>query len=76
MRVVCSLSGGEFSYVLHVCEGFWFFVFRLEVSSVVSTHSTDVISLLCFPRDWHGQGQRVLAGGISKWTVVGDLVSS
>ena len=57
-------------------EVFWFVVLRLGVSSIVSTHSTDVISLLCFPGDWHGQGQRVLARGISRWTVVGGLVSS
>ena len=42
-RVVCSLSAGVFSYGLHVCGGFfWFVVFRLGVSSVVSTHSTGV----------------------------------
>ena len=74
MRVVCSLSVGVFSYGLHVCGGFWFVVFRAEVSSVVSTHSTGV----CF---YHhvkvvyglGQGQRVLAGGASGWTVVGGF---
>ena len=55
---------------------FWFVVFRLGVSSVVSTHSTNVISLHCFPGDWHGQSQRVLAEGIWRWTVVGGLVSS
>ena len=52
-------------------------VFRLGVSSVVSTHSTGV----CFYHYvkvvyGHGQGQRVLAEGASKWTVVGGLVSS
>ena len=57
-------------------EVFWFVVFRLGVSFVVSTHSTDVISLHSIPGDWHGQGQRVLAEGISRWTVVGGLVSS
>ena len=51
-------------------EVFWFDVFRLWVSLVVSTHSTDVICLLSFPGHWHGQGQRVLAGGIQGWTVV------
>ena len=66
-------------FLLMMCtsaEVFWFVVFRLGVSFVVSTHSTDVISLLSFPGDWHGQGQRVLAEGISRWTVVGGLVSS
>ena len=52
-------------------------VFRLEISSVVSTHSTGV----CFYHYvkvvyGHGQGQRVLAEGVSGWTVVGGLVSS
>ena len=47
-------------------EGFRFDVFRLWVSLVVSTHSTDVICLLSFPGHWHGQGQRVLAGGIQR----------
>ena len=61
-----SLSAGGFSYGLHVCGGFWFDVFRLWVSLVVSTHSTDLICLLSFPGHWHGQGQRVLAGGIRR----------
>ena len=73
---LCLLSGWGFTYRLHVCRDFWFVVFRLGVSFVVSTHSTDVISLHSFPGDWHGQGQRVLAEGISRWTVVGGLVSS
>ena len=51
-------------------------VFRLGVSVVVATHSTDVISLHSFLGAWHGQGQRVLARGIRRWTVVGGLVSS
>ena len=76
LRIVCSLSTGGFSYGLHVCRGFWFDVFRFWVSLVVSTHSTDVICLLSFPGHWHGQGQRVLAGGIRRWPVVGGLVSS
>ena len=57
-------------------EVFSFVVFRLGVSFVVSTHSTDVISLHSFPWDWHGQGQMVSAEGTSRWTVVGGLVSS
>ena len=48
-------------------------VFRLGVSSVVSTHRTDMISLHSFPGDWHGQGQRDLAGGASRWTVGGGF---
>ena len=76
LRIVCSLSTVGFSYGLHVCRGFWFDVFRLWVSLVVSTHSTDMICLLSFPGHWHWQGQRVLAGGIRRWTVVGGLVSS
>ena len=76
LRVVCSLWVGIFSYGLHVCGGFWFDVVRPWVSLVVSTHSTDVICLLSFPGHWGGQGQRVLAGGIRRWTVVGGLVSS
>ena len=54
----------------------WFVVFKLGVSSVVSTHSTDMISFNSFPEDCHGPGQRVLAAGISRWTLVGGLVSS
>ena len=50
-------------------------MFRLGVSFVVSTHSTNVISLHSFPGDWHGQGQRVLAEGILRWPVVGGLLS-
>ena len=58
-------------------EVFWFVVLRLGISSVVSTHSTGV----CFYHYVkvvyrHGQGQRVLAEGVSGWTVVGGLVSS
>ena len=67
---------GDFLMGCTSAEVFWFVVFRLGVSFVVSTHSTDVISLHNFPGDWHGQGQRVLAEGISRWTVVGGLVSS
>ena len=63
LRIVCSRSAGGFSYGLHLCGGFWFDAFRLWVSLVVSTHSTDVIFLLSFPEHWHEQGQRVLAGG-------------
>jgi len=49
--------GGEFSYRLHVCGGFfWFFVFRPVRSSVVSTHSTGRFGV--------GQGQRALAQGM------------
>ena len=67
---------GVFTYGLHVGGRFCFVVFRLVVSFVVSTHSTDVISLHSFPGDWHGQGQRVLAEGISRCIVVAALVSS
>ena len=73
LRVVCSLSAGGFSYRLHICGGFWFPVFRPGVSFVVSTHSTDVISLHSFPEVMHGQGQRILAGETSRWTVVGGF---
>ena len=34
-----------------------------------------MISLHSFSGDWHGQGQRVLGEGISRWIVVGGLVS-
>ena len=54
-------------------EVFWLDVFRLWISLLVSTHSTDVICLLSFPGYWHGQGQRDLAGGIRGWTVVGGF---
>ena len=50
-------------------------VFKLEVSYVVFTNSTDVISFNSLSGDWHGQGQRALAAGISRWTVVGGLAS-
>ena len=67
---------GDFLMGCTSAEVFWFVVFRLGVSFVVSTHSTDVICLLSFPGHWHGQGQRVLTEGISRSTVVGGLVSS
>src|SRR6267154_4157716 len=60
LRVVCSLSVGVFSYGLHICGGFWFVVFRLGVSLVVSTHSTGRLSVHEFS-EGVGQGQRVLA---------------
>ena len=52
-------------------------VLRLGISSVVFTHSTGV----CFYHYVkvvyeHRQGQRVSAEGVSRWTVVGGLVSS
>ena len=52
-------------------------VLRLGISSLVSTPSTGI----CFYHHVkvvyeHGQGQRVLAEGVSRWTVVGGLVSS
>ena len=58
-------------------EVFRFVVFRLGVSSVVFTHSTGVYFYHHVKVVYgHGQGQRVLAGGASGWTVVGGLVSS
>ena len=73
----CSLSGwGFYFWVARLRRFFGFVVSRLGVSFVFSTHSTDVISLHSFPGGWHGQGQRVLAEGISRWTVVEGLVSS
>ena len=49
-------------------------VFRLGVSSVVSTHSTGVYFYHYVKVVYgHGQGQRVLAGRASGWTVVGNL---
>ena len=52
-------------------------VFRLGISSVVSTHSTGVSCYHYVKVVYgHGQGQRVLAEGVSGWTVVGGLVSS
>ena len=50
-----------------VCGGFWFVAFRPGLSSVVSTHSTGRFGV--------GQGQRVLAGGGSGWTVDGGFLS-
>ena len=52
--VHCRL--GDFLMGCTSAEVFWFDVFRLWVSLVVSTHSTDVICLLSFPGHWHGQG--------------------
>ena len=63
----CLLFTVGLGFLLMGCtsaEGFWFVVFRFGVSFVVSTHSTDVISLHSFPGDWHGHGQWVLAEGI------------
>jgi len=52
-----TVGVGGFSYGLHVCGGFfWFVVLRPLRSSVVSTHSTG--------RFGAGQGQRVLARGM------------
>ena len=49
-------------------------VFRLGVSLVVSTHSTGVCCYHYVKVVYgHGQGQRVLAGGASGWTVVGGF---
>jgi len=57
LSLVVHCWGGEFSYGLHVCGGFfWFVVFRPVRSSVVSTHSTGRFGV--------GQGQRVLAQGM------------
>ena len=49
-------------------------VFRLGVSSVVSTHSTGAYTYHHVRVVYgHGQGQRVLAGGTLRWTVVGGF---
>ena len=75
LPVVCSLSVGVFSYGRHVCGGFWFVVFRLKVSPVVSTHSTGRLSVPEFS-EGVGQVQRGLARGISRWTVLGGFLST
>ena len=52
-------------------------VFRLGVFSVVSTQSSGVYFYHHVRVVYgHGQGQRVSAEGISRWTVVGGLVFS
>ena len=59
-----TVDSGILLWTARLWRIFLFDVFRLWVSLVVSTHSTDVICLLGFPGHLHGQGQRVLAGGI------------